>query len=389
MFSSRVGYYTQTESAPVNPLATPTPVFKFNTSFGDTGGNLRVAGTFAGINNSYLNTVTQPSKGFVYACCPKANTGSVILALASDGTMYGLGADSNIISGATTAFTQIGSDSDWAVVSAGGGHAAAIKTNGDLYTWGLNGNSQLGFGDTTTRTSPTKLGSAKWFNVSCGQYFTMGVQQDGSVWAWGINNFGQLGTGNTTQQNTPYNITTFGTNGYFVQAGAASAWVLSQDGKVRAAGDNGSGRLGIGNTTIGIYSYTELSTTNTPNNYSTLQAGANQINLRKSGSTKVWIAGLGSGYRLGTGALTNITVPTQLGTADWLWVSGGFQNGIGVQVGTNNYGDVYSWGSNTTFRTAQGTTSGTTNNPTKPASGSVTQVYYADAGNSMAVAIVK
>ena len=386
MFSSRTGFFVAGEEGPVNPLANPRPMFEFDTSYGDLGGNLVVAGTFSSVSNSTFATVTQPAKGFVYAQCSKPSAGASILALAYDGTLYAVGA----IQGAgASSFDQIGSDSDWATMSMGLNHAAAIKTNGDLYMWGDNFFGQLGFGDSTTRTSPTKLGTNKWFSVSCGSGYTVAVDQDGKLWAWGDNDFGQLGRGNTTDSSVPVEITAMGTDNWFPACGAASTWVLKQDNTVYACGDNGSGRLGLGNTTTPQSSYSAVSTTNTTNDYRSISSGANQVCYFKTGtSQKFFTNGLGSGYRLGTGNLTTQIRPIQVGTADWLWTSGGFQNGAGIQPVADNYGNIYTWGSNTSYRTGQNTASGTTNNPTQPASGTTTNAFYIDAGALMTVAIV-
>src|SRR5512142_1079052 len=49
--------------------------------------------------------------------------------------------------------------SDWQVVSVGGNHTCAIKTNGNAYCWGSNQSGQLGVAhsDTTCGTSPNQF----------------------------------------------------------------------------------------------------------------------------------------------------------------------------------------------------------------------------------------
>ena len=49
--------------------------------------------------------------------------------------------------------TQIGTSS-WSQVSAGPSHTAAIRSDGRLYTWGLNSSGQLGDGTTVSTSSP-------------------------------------------------------------------------------------------------------------------------------------------------------------------------------------------------------------------------------------------
>ena len=46
-------------------------------------------------------------------------------------------------------------------VVGGNCHYAALKGNGTVWTWGYNGNGQLGLGDTNARTEPTQAKSRK------------------------------------------------------------------------------------------------------------------------------------------------------------------------------------------------------------------------------------
>jgi|TARA_R110002012_G_scaffold210195_1_gene380816 alpha-tubulin suppressor-like RCC1 family protein len=110
---------------------------------------------------------------------------------------------------------QIGSSTDWAQVSDGGVHAAAIKTDGTLWTWGGNFYGNLGHGDTTHRDEPTQVGSlTTWASVSCPlAYYTMAMKTDGTLWGCGTNRKGNLGDGTTTDRSS------------FVQAGSSTNWI--------------------------------------------------------------------------------------------------------------------------------------------------------------------
>jgi hypothetical protein len=94
---------------------------------------------------------------------------------------------------------QVGVDTTWQSVSAGGTHTLAIKTDGTLWAWGINNNGQLGLGDTNQRTSPVQVGvDTTWQSVSAGSGHTLAIKTDGTLWAWGYNNYGQLGTATVT-----------------------------------------------------------------------------------------------------------------------------------------------------------------------------------------------
>ena len=70
-----------------------------------------------------------------------ANGANYTLAIKTDGTLWGWGwngfgqiGDGTTIDAPTP--IQIGTDTDWAHISANGNHNSAIKTNGTLWSWG-------------------------------------------------------------------------------------------------------------------------------------------------------------------------------------------------------------------------------------------------------------
>lgn len=101
--------------------------------------------------------------------------------------------------------TQIGTDTNWKSVSAGGEHTVAIKTDGTLWAWGYNsdgeyGNGKYGFNYFT----PTQIGSAtNWESAIAGYAHTLFIKTDGTLWATGANSLGQLGDGTFNRRNTP------------------------------------------------------------------------------------------------------------------------------------------------------------------------------------------
>lgn len=70
------------------------------------------------------------------------------IAIKTDGTIWHTGNKAAGVfgDGSTTgnnlSFTQIGTDTDWADVICGNAHVVAIKTNGDVYTWGSDSQGQ-------------------------------------------------------------------------------------------------------------------------------------------------------------------------------------------------------------------------------------------------------
>ena len=111
---------------------------------------------------------------------------------------------------------------NWKQVSCGNYHTAAVKTDGTLWSWGDNYYGELGENITYTKySSPvqTIAYGTNWKQVSCGQYFTTAVKTDGTLWTWGLNTYGNLGTNDTTSYSSPVQTVMYGTNWKQVSCG--------------------------------------------------------------------------------------------------------------------------------------------------------------------------
>ena len=125
------------------------------------------------------------------------------LALKSDGTLWSWGRNSEGQLGIGTNSnkvvpTQVGVDTDWAEITTGERHCLAIKTNGTLWAWGANDKGQLGLANnlSSAKNIPTQVGTqTNWKLLSAGRNFTLAIKNDGTLWSWGQNDFGQLGNG--------------------------------------------------------------------------------------------------------------------------------------------------------------------------------------------------
>ena len=114
---------------------------------------------------------------------------------------------------------QIGVDSDWSIVNAGMVHNFSIKTDNTLWAWGYNDIGQLGLGYSTDISfgvsTPTQVGiDSDWALVAAGKgldnriwwQHSIGLKTDSTLWTWGYNGFGQLGIGDFNNRMTPTNI---------------------------------------------------------------------------------------------------------------------------------------------------------------------------------------
>ena len=170
------------------------------------------------------------------------------LATRTDGSLWvwgwkfwGLG------NGTTTASqpARIGTDSNWATVSAGGSrHSLAIRKDGSLWAWGGNWDGELGDGTTTERPTPFRIGTDNnWATVSAGSRHSLATRTDGSLWAWGCNWLGQLGDGTSglgNYRNIPARIGTEN-NWTSVSARGTNSFAIRADGNLWAWGSGGTG----------------------------------------------------------------------------------------------------------------------------------------------------
>jgi len=306
---------------------------------GATTGNISTpVTTFAGGNNW-----KQVSSGSAHTTAVK-----------TDGTLWvwggaGSGALGNAVTtgNISTPVTTFAGGTDWKQVSSGGGvypSAAAIKTDGTLWTWGNGFYGQLGTNDITSRSTPvtTFAGGTNWKQVfmSKSNYATANtaaIKTDGTLWIWGSGIQGQLGNANLIDVSTP--VTTFagGTNWKQVSAGGFNnifhTTAVKTDGTLWTWGSGSSGRLGNGVTTGNIS--TPVTTFAGGNNWKQVSCGSQYTAAIKTDGT-LWTWGPGSSGALGNGVTTgNISTPvtTFAGGTNWKQISSGNGHTAAVQAG--------------------------------------------------------
>jgi alpha-tubulin suppressor-like RCC1 family protein len=341
------------------------------------------------IDSGYGNTLTYHSVG-----------------IQSNGTLWAWGNNSygQLGDGTTNnklVPTQIGTDTDWAYVTAGTNATYAIKQNGTLWAWGRNDKGQLSDGTTANRLIPAQvLPGTTWNKVSAGNSFVITQKTDGTLWSCGDYGFEQLGrpitstsdayllgqisantdwldfecgnrhtvllktnhtvwgfgdgergkllTGNDDGYNVP-TMLTIGTNWLQANAGVNSSMLRKNDGTIWSAGSNLNGNLGVGNYDFGIYTLTQ-SGTNT--DWISLESTSFHTMALKANST-LWTTGANSSGQLGIGSTSNVNLFTQVGTAtNWAKVRCGFLHTLALD--TN--GTLWAWGDNSQGQLGNGTT---------------------------------
>ncbi|OGG61213.1 hypothetical protein A3C87_03645 [Candidatus Kaiserbacteria bacterium RIFCSPHIGHO2_02_FULL_49_34] len=238
---------------------------------------------------------------------------SFAVGLRTDGTLYGWGSNNagrtglGITSGTTLTPTQIGTATDWQSLAVGNAYACAIKTNGTLWCWGLNTSSQLGLGDTTSRTTPTQVGiDTNWESVAAGSIATAAVKTNGTLYTWGDNEFSKLGHGDTTARTIPTQVGT-ATNWRTVAVTDVYMLALKTNNTLYAWGNNTTGALGLGDTAL----RTTPTQVGTANNWVSIGHG-NSFSFAIKQDGTMYSTGTNANGRLGLGDAAQEHTPTDM-----------------------------------------------------------------------------
>lgn len=136
-------------------------------------------------------------------------------------------------------------------IGAGSSFACALRANGDVLCWGVNGSGQLGRGTTGTGSHvPTRVDglAGRVVDISVGLESVCALLEDGRVQCWGNNGAGQLGDGTTTVRPTPVFVQGLN-NVVQISTSLSHSCALRRNGSVFCWGGNWFGQLGDGSTT--------------------------------------------------------------------------------------------------------------------------------------------
>ena len=310
------------------------------------------------------------------------------VAIKTDGTLWTWGCNGygRLGDGTTTARsspgTVAGGGTTWCATSAGGNHTAAIKTDGTLWTWGVNSNGQLGNGTTSNRSSPGTVagGGTTWCVVSAGNAHTAAVKTDGTLWTWGRNGYGQLGDGTTTDRSSPGTVAGGGSSWCAIAGGFNHRAAIKTDGTLWTWGCNGSGRLGDG--TITNRSSPGTVAGGGTSWCSVAAAGSHTAAVKTDGT--LWTLGGNGNGQLGDGTTSNRSSPGTVagGGTTWCVVAGGYFYTAAVKTD----GTLWTWGYNASGQLGSGSTT-SRSSPGTVAGGGTTWCVVAAGGNNHIAAI--
>jgi alpha-tubulin suppressor-like RCC1 family protein len=224
----------------------------------------------------------------------------------------------------------------WTAVTSGISNYAAIRSDGLLFTWGLNNAGQLGDGTVINKSSPVlvgiNVGAISWTAVSAGTSHMLAVDVVGRMYAWGLNSTAQLGLDDTVNRSRPTQIAT-GTSFTAIAGGVDHSIAVDNAGTLYTWGNNTSGQLGQDDTitrssptTLGALVYTKVT------------AGASYT-AAIDNTGKLYLWGLNTLNQLGDGTTIARSSPVQIG-ASWSEVSAGFNHTVAI----DNNDKLFVWG---------------------------------------------
>jgi alpha-tubulin suppressor-like RCC1 family protein len=267
------------------------------------------------------------------------------LALIGDGTVrgwgynvsgqVGIGTTSSSVNNVTPVLNLSGISS----ISAGTNHGLAVKNDGTVWTWGYNGQSQLGY-TTPGTTSPTPASIPGFSGVSSaagGDSVSLALKSDGTVWSWGTGNFGELGLGSsTTLAAAPTAIPSL-SGVVAISAASSRALAVRNDGTVWTWGGN-TFPLGSGGPQN---AFDPFPVPNLSGIVAVSSGMSHDLALRGDGT--VWAWGYNTEGELGAPVAIFSYTPVQvLGLPPVVAISGGRQHSLALE----SNGTVWGWGTN-------------------------------------------
>ncbi|MCX8687974.1 InlB B-repeat-containing protein [Bifidobacterium sp. B4142] len=251
-------------------------------------------------------------------------------------------------------------------ISLNGFHSAAIRSDGNLYTWGNNSSGQLGDGTTSNQKRPILVDKPAgapngftWKQTILGSYYSAAFGSDGNLYTWGDNSNGTLGDGTTTDRSRPVLVgkPAGAPDGFTWKQVSLGAWhsaAIGSDGNLYTWGRNSNGQLGR-DTNITPANRPGLvgKPQGAPDGFTWKQASLGWFHSAAIGSDgNLYTWGRNDSGQLGDGTTTDRNKPAKLNGITWKQIS--LNNNFSAGIGSD--GNLYAWGGNSSGQLGDDTT---------------------------------
>jgi alpha-tubulin suppressor-like RCC1 family protein len=285
-------------------------------------------------------------------------------AVKTDGTLWLWGANCHGIIGNNTVginrsspVQTISGGTNWKQVSVGRYVTAAIKTDGTLWSWGGCGTfyqNHSAFGDdgNQSRSSPvqTVSGGTNWKVVSASYAGAAAIKTDGTLWTWGLNSGGRaggrsIGSFEPSQRTTP---AATGWCGVYTNSGwfnSGNSMAVRCDNNLLVTGVASYGILGPNISADVCYGFSSpAQTVSGGNNWKQISVGGCATAAIKTDGS-LWLWGMGQRGELGTNSRAHFTSPVQTVSGGLNWKSVSKPN-IYASAAVKTDGTLWMWGTN-------------------------------------------
>jgi len=290
-----------------------------------------------------LNSASSPTQipGTTWSVVSTSNGNDCAAAIKTDGSLWtwggntasgNLGLNESGYNAKKSSPTQI--PGSWSKVSIADYCCAGVRTNGTLWTWGRNYRGALGHNTNNGNnpwnnsiSSPTQIPGTNWSKVGSGNN-GCAIKTDGTLWMWGQNDFGQLGQNGPTNTHRSSPVQIPGTTWKDVIEKNNGVAGLKTDGTLWWWGRNNDGAAGLNYSPDDRTGYS--SPAQIPGSWGAFaHRGADVIAVRTNGT--LWNWGTNGYGRLGQNSLTYFSSPVQVPGTDWA------QEMSGVAAGPAHY----------------------------------------------------
>lgn len=251
----------------------------------------------------------------------------------TDGSMWVMGnieageGGTGAIATTYTVATRVGTDSDWATVTAAFHRTCATKTTGTMWCTGEGDYGALGHGtEDSTADMEEVTGSAPFARARVGVSHTCGIDTADTVWCWGASMRGQYGD-DVDRASVPQQIAPAKS----LATGDAHTCLVTPAGVLRCTGSNHTGQ-------IRQPAASSLVPVNQGGSWAYLSHDEHSAcGIDTSGGLSCW--GANDNYNLGLGDRRWRQTPTALPLTGWTRVAVGTTASLGLRGGL-----LYWWG---------------------------------------------